>query len=363
MGEEPTFAPQEFHNEGIAEQSIEQKVASFEKRNPEQRKEYLTNLLRRSFSEVSAEVIAIFKKAIGPLIEEQGQMSKDSRWGISTADAERCLFDLVRTKRFQEALDEVIKEEDVVAEANISSEETVLEAGAGTGVLALLAAARGAKKVYAVEINPQTARVCQKFIKFCGFDDKIEILEGDATNNNFKLPENVDVIISENMYTGLLEEPQMQIIENLKRFLKEGGRIIPEKFKSYIELATVSGDIGTSKVRRDVSNVTRIISGKVQYDEVSFDRKEPLGLDKSVEIEATEDAMVNAVNISSVIELTKKIRINSNECDFLGQDEVVALKTPIRVEKGKRYLIHINYKGGDRARDVRIEITPVEESE
>jgi len=334
---------------------LKERVENFEGFSEEERKKYLIKMFSQfSFAQMSEEIIEIFEKAIGKMIEDKGEMDSNKDWGLSTADAERCFFDIVRTDRFKQAIDEVVQKEDIVAESNISAGDTVVEAGAGTGIIALMAAARGAKKVYAIEINPKTVKVCREFIKYCGFEDTIQILEGDATN--FELPEDVDVIISENMYTGLLAEPQMQIIDNLKKFLKKGGKIIPEKFESYLELVIAQGLEENSIARNSFKGSTETVSKKIKFDEVDFNEQEPLDINKNIIIMADRDGEVNAVNISSLIQLTGDVDIKSNECDFLGQDEIIKLKKPINVETGKEYLVSIKFKAGDRPEDVFIEI-------
>jgi len=335
--------------------ALEEKVEAFNGFKAEERKQYLIKMFSQfSFAQMSEEIVKIFKIAIGKMIEDQGEMDSSKNWGLSTADAERCLFDIMRTDRFKQAIDEVVQRGDVVAEANISAGDTVVEAGAGTGIIALMAAARGAKKVYAVEINPKTVRVCQEFIKYCGFEDTIEIIEGDATN--FELPEDVDVIISENMFTGLLLEPQMQIIDNLKRFLKKGGKIIPDKFESYMELVIAQGLEENNVTKNSFNGNIEVVSQKIQFDDVNFNKQEPLELNNTVIVIADRDGEVNAINISSLIKLTDDVCIKSNECDFLGQDELIKLKKPINVEAGKEYRVFFKFKGGDRPEDMVIEI-------
>ena len=73
---------------------------------------------------------------------------------------------------------------------------TVLDLGTGAlALLALEAARAGAKKVYAIEHEPVSAKLARAAIAEAGFSGVIEVFEGYSTE--VTLPEKVDVLISE----------------------------------------------------------------------------------------------------------------------------------------------------------------------
>ncbi|MFH0818784.1 MAG: methyltransferase domain-containing protein [Patescibacteria group bacterium] len=334
-----------------------QEPQSIETMTPEQRRDYLSDLLYNTpFSEAVDEMGSIFLKVMEQVDwgDDQEEMTSHGRWGLSTEDARRCFFDTVRTEKFQQALKETIRSQDVVTQANIGPGDTVVEAGAGTGILAMMAVACGAKKVYAIEINRKTVKACNAFVEYCGFADTVEILEGDATT--MQLPEQVDVIISENMYTGLFVEPQMQVVNNLRKYLKRGGRIIPQTFRSFIELATVSDMNTRSAARNEMSGEVGIASSRAQFDVVVFEQDTELTRQAVVILRADKSITINAVNISSIIELTPGVIIESNDCDFLGQDEIIQLQQPVDLRAGEEYEVSINFEAGARIEDIRIDI-------
>lgn len=84
-------------------------------------------------------------------------------------DIRDCLYDEVRTKRFEEAIKRTVKRGDIVADA-----------GSGTGILALLALKHGAKKVYAIELSKRHIEVIRQNATLNNFQDKIIIIKGDA---------------------------------------------------------------------------------------------------------------------------------------------------------------------------------------
>lgn len=65
--------------------------------------------------------------------------------------------------------------------AKIGSEDSVIDLGTGSGVLAILTAVKkGAKGVVGVEIDPATADMARRSVKMNKLDDKISILTGDV---------------------------------------------------------------------------------------------------------------------------------------------------------------------------------------
>lgn len=55
----------------------------------------------------------------------------------------------------------------------------VLDVGAGTGILAIKAALLGARRVLAVDINPNASRCALRNIRLNGLEDQISVLTGD----------------------------------------------------------------------------------------------------------------------------------------------------------------------------------------
>lgn len=330
----------------------------FETMTSEERRHHIQKLIVNSdFAGFAPEMQNIFLATTKKLNLDNKEQAPQTEWGLSTADAERCLTDIVRTEKFRQALKETIKSGDTIVEANVNTGDTIVEAGAGTGILAMMAAAMGARKVYAVEINPQTVKTCRAFLEYCGFDKNVvEVIEGDATKCD--LPEQADMIVSENMYTGLFAEPQMQIINNLRRFLKPDGKIIPEKFSSYLELVEAPGLTEKSVVRNEAKIPLKPATTRAQFDVVNFGRDEEVSRQGIVIIRATNNATIEAINVSSVIDLTSQTRINSNTCDFLGQDELVRLATPMLLKAGELYQVEIEYAAGCKPKDIKIKIEP-----
>jgi len=137
------------------------------------------------------------------------------------------LRDEVRNEAYRRAIAHVVKPGDVV-----------LDMGAGTGILSIFAATAGARKVYAVE-RTEVAAVARRMIEKNGFTDRIEVIEQDL--EDVTLPEKVDVIVSEWMGGfGVDENMLAPLVIARDRWLKPGGKIIPERVTSFVAAAEIS---------------------------------------------------------------------------------------------------------------------------
>jgi precorrin-6B methylase 2 len=122
--------------------------------------------------------------------------------------------DRVRTEAFRRAIEAAVKPGDVV-----------LDVGAGTGILSLLAARAGASKVYAVE-QTSIATLARELVASNGLGEIVEVIQGDIAD--VELPEEVDVLVSEWLGGfGIDEGMLVPVLVARDRWLKPGGVIIP----------------------------------------------------------------------------------------------------------------------------------------
>jgi|GEM_PF-3093148 len=136
----------------------------------------------------------------------------------SSLDVHKTLLeDEVRVSAFRKAIGEIVNEGD-----------SVLDVGTGMGILAFFAAEK-AGKVYAVDPTPlisaaeKTAR--KNKIK------NIEFIRSDIKDVN--IPK-VDVVICELIGMGVLDEGIVEKMGVAGKFLKEGGRMIPQVIDVYV---------------------------------------------------------------------------------------------------------------------------------
>ncbi|EKX49837.1 hypothetical protein GUITHDRAFT_67464 [Guillardia theta CCMP2712] len=137
-------------------------------------------------------------------------------------DRERCQW-------YRNAIEQVLKERPGMV---------VLDVGTGTGLLAMFAARAGARKVYAVE-SSRMASLAQMNVFDNGMSDIVDVLHSRI--EDVKLPEKVDLIVSEWMGHYLLHESMIDsVIFARDNFLKEEGTMLPSSAR--ILLAPVSAE-------------------------------------------------------------------------------------------------------------------------
>lgn len=110
--------------------------------------------------------------------------------------------------------------------------KTVLDVGAGTGILSIFCAQAGARRVYAVEASAIWQQA-QEVVRLNGLEDRVHILPGPV--ETVELPEQVDAIVSEWMGYGLLHESMLSSVLHARtKWLKEGGLLLPASAELFV---------------------------------------------------------------------------------------------------------------------------------
>ena len=135
----------------------------------------------------------------------------------------------------------------------------------GTGVDALLArfcVEAGARKVYAIEMLPESFDQAAKRLAQSGLERKIHLIYGDATRMN--LPEAVDVCVSELLGMIASSEGAATILNRVRRFLKPGGVMIPYRCSTQVAAASLPDALALNPCFTEISGpyVQRIFQQK-----------------------------------------------------------------------------------------------------
>ena len=154
------------------------------------------------------------------------EVTKDNYYFDSYAHIgihEDMLKDKIRTLAYRDA---------IYKNPSIFKDKVVLDVGCGTGILSMFAAKANARKVYGVE-KSGIVDFARQIIEENELQDKITILQG--TMEEVKIPEQVDVIISEWMGYALLYESMLpSVIYARDKYMKPSGTMFPSQAVMYI---------------------------------------------------------------------------------------------------------------------------------
>jgi predicted RNA methylase len=138
----------------------------------------------------------------------------DSPFGFDDlAEQAWLLLDAVRVSAYARAL-----------RATVTPDDVVVDVGTGSGVLAVLAAKAGARKVYAIE-RGGIADLASRVFAENGVADRVELLRIDARDARF--PQPPTVIVTETLGAFGVEEDIAALLKVLKPRCAPGVKLIP----------------------------------------------------------------------------------------------------------------------------------------
>ena len=274
--------------------------------------------------------------------------------GLDILDAVHCIYDVRRTNSFIEEIGKKVSKGDIV-----------LEAGIGTGILSFYAASLGAK-VYGCEINHAVFELAQeiknhleksKFIP----PSSVEFFLDNAIA--FVPPRSMDVLISENIYTGMFFEYQVQIMNNLLAYLNADGICIPQKMRSFAALSQTifphtprDKELFVPSEKKDEEIIYTLLSTPYQYDEIDFTKISDTSVHRTMTIPIKTEGMVNSLLVYSEVVMPSGRVIRKDDTTFLNSEIVIAISPQLEVKKGDKIELTIRYNYSSKPEDALIDI-------
>ena len=105
--------------------------------------------------------------------------------------------------------------------------------GTGTGLLSILAAKAGAKKVYSIEMDPGRAEYARDMISKLGITNIQVINKNFLRCNRLDIPDDIDYFISETIGNPIFNENIVDLSKHAKQW---GGTFIPGKIEVTAEI-------------------------------------------------------------------------------------------------------------------------------
>lgn len=202
----------------------------------------------------------------------------------------------------------------------INPGDVVVDLGTGTGILAKWALQAGAKRVYGIDYNKDILAIAEKDLLEFG-DQFIPIL---GNSLNITIPERVDVIISETIGNFGDNENCIEYLKDAKkRFLKEGGTLIPEnitQFAVLVDVPKVQENIKNTEVLNYYETIIPEIdycSKKIKINEFQFNEDENIEYEKEVVFNINNKTSITGMKGWFTAKLSDNIYLDT---EFVKQD-------------------------------------------
>jgi predicted RNA methylase len=247
------------------------------------------------------------------------------------------ICDKNRTQNFRKAIQTKVDYGDVVGDF-----------GAGSGILSLFASEK-AKKIYAIEIDQSMLSIGARITSI--YTDKIQFLLGDS--REIKLPEKIDVAICEMLDTALISEFQVPVMNYVvKNLLKEGGRVIPYRVVTKVELVNVNFEFFGFKFNMPYYEAfgepkpnTPLSNSYVLHD-IKFDRVNQCRRQKTITTDVKKSGTFNAVRFLTYTYLDKNILVHPSKAPYWFNPPYIYPMQETYVKKGDQINLHFDYELG-----------------
>jgi predicted RNA methylase len=232
----------------------------------------------------------------------------------------------------------------------VAKGKVVLESGTGTGVLSIIAARAGAKKVFACELDPNVAAFARSNIEKAGLGTKVTLLERDTRSvlQEDLEGQRAEVVIAENLSTWCVTEPQLSVMNHIVARLADKSFIpVPERILNTVELVeakySFEEGIELRTVYFEFSGIhkARVLSAPHLAHTIDLRNSNPLAYDFTTVLEVTQAGKANAVRLTSPLIVADGVRFESS--DSLMPPVIVPLDREVDVVPGVPLSIRFSY--------------------
>jgi len=133
------------------------------------------------------------------------------------------IFNEISSGNSNEIIDEISNRN---SNQNNSKSKVALDIGSGSGILSYFAS-NYFDYVIAIEIDNKIVNCAKKSFKEAEIDNVI-FINDDATSYKFDDEVLFDLIICETLDTALIDEEEITVLNNLRKYLKKDGKILPK---------------------------------------------------------------------------------------------------------------------------------------
>lgn len=228
--------------------------------------------------------------------------------------------------------------------------QRVLDCGAGTGILSLMAARAGATKVYSVDIDEEILQIAQANIQDCGFGN-IDLLHKDSCKLILADLDNepIDVVICENLSTWQVTEPIIAVKNRVNTRLVHPETIhLPAGVDNFVEpvqsqfLFNELVELRSHYFEFTGTTKPRILGEPVLYNSVNFAMVNIPHWDNKVRLKITHPGSLNSLRLTSPVRIHNNLVFQGS--DTLMPPVIVPLPYDLPVEPGDIVEVQVRYE-------------------
>lgn len=233
----------------------------------------------------------------------------------------------------------------------LCKDKIVFESGTGTGILSILAARAGAKKVFCTELDSRVAASAKANIRASGMSEHITLIERSTLEVNLSDLEGMrpDVIMAENLSTWQVMEPQNEVMNHARSALAHAHTIsIPARATNKVELCeSAYRFMDAVELRTHYFEFTGIPRPTVRSNAATFsvfDYSASSGtvFNNEIAIKVMSSGVVNSLRLTSPLDVGPGITFEAS--DSLMPPVVVPLPCDLGVNAGDTVSVRVRYK-------------------
>ena len=169
--------------------------------------------------------------------------------------------------------------------------------GCGSGVLSYFLADKF-NEVISLEIDEKASKCAQENLS--DFSN-VKVINTDALEFNF--PKKADLIVCEMLDTALIDEEEVPVLNNAKKYLTEDGEIIPQGIINTVELVNLERHY----VHWDEDVNYDVLSKPIVYSKINFKDGINPEFQVNLKLKANKEGIVNGLKITTFTKLNDDI--------------------------------------------------------
>jgi predicted RNA methylase len=167
--------------------------------------------------------------------------------------------------------------------------DVAYDLGCGSGVLSYFLSDRF-DEIISLEINQKSSRCARD--NLADFNN-IEVINSDVLDYDF--PKRADLIVCEMLDTALIDEEEVPVLNHARKFLNEGGKIIPQGIINTVELV----NMGLHHVHWDEGAEYSQYSQPIVYSQFDFLDDISPDFEADLSLKANRDGSINGLKLTT----------------------------------------------------------------